>query len=203
MFPGNAQSVLGCIRCLPLLAITGCFQGMADQPKYEPFEQCSFFANGEASRPLVSGTIARGHLQIDDHFYTGRVDGQLVTTFPHPVTEQALARGRQRYDVFCAPCHDRVGNGQGMVVQRGFPRPLSFHVDRLRDASVGHFFEVISKGFGRMPDYAAQIPAKDRWAIVAYVRALQLSQHAERAKLTDNDLRRLDSEMPSTLNEHK
>jgi mono/diheme cytochrome c family protein len=117
-------------------------------------------------------------LHSDTHFYTGKVDGNLVETLPFPVTRTLLERGHERYEIYCAPCHDRVGSGQGMVVRRGFRRPPSLHIDRLREAPIGHFFDVISNGFGAMPDYAAQIPPRDRWAIAAYIRALQLSQHA-------------------------
>jgi hypothetical protein len=127
---------------------------------------------------LVTGTVARGELDADEFFYTGKSNGTLVDTFPFPITREVLLRGQERYNIFCSPCHDRVGNGQGMIVQRGFRRPSSFHNDRLRGAPVGYFFEVITKGFGTMYDYADRVPPRDRWAIIAYIRALQLSQHA-------------------------
>ncbi len=181
----------------------GCWQDMADQPHFEPLETSDFFANGQAARPLVPGTVARGQLRIDTVFFEGKVRGKAVETYPlHKVAEhfrvaeqfrlsggdervmaQILDRGRERFDIFCAACHDRTGNGQGMVVQRGFPRPPSYHSDRLRDEPVGHFYDVITHGFGRMPDYADQISPADRWAIIAYVRALQLSQHAHVGEL--------------------
>jgi hypothetical protein len=152
---------------------------MHDQPRYEPLEASGFFADGRASRPLVPGTVARGQLHTDTHFYLGKVDGTLVDTLPLPVTRPLLERGRERYDIYCAPCHDRLGSGQGMIVRRGFRSPPSLHIDRLREAPIGHFFDVISNGFGVMTDYAAQVAPPDRWAIAAYIRALQLSQHAQ------------------------
>ena len=164
-----------------LLLVSGCRQDMHDQPRYEPLEASSFFADGRASRPLVPGTVARGQLRTDTHFYLGKVDGHLVDTLPVPVTRPLLERGRERYDIYCAPCHDRLGGGQGMIVRRGFRRPPSLHIDRLREAPIGHFFDVISNGFGVMTDYAAQVTPRDRWAIAAYIRVLQLSQHAQLA----------------------
>ncbi len=162
--------------CLSIMA--GCTQQMSDQPRYKPLEASTFFEDGRSSRPLVPGTVARGHLRADAHFYTGKSDGSAVDTFPFAVTHEVLERGQERFDIFCAPCHGRLGNGQGMVVRRGFTAPPSFHIDRLRDAPVGHFFDVITTGFGAMADYSAQVAPRDRWAIVAYIRALQLSQHA-------------------------
>jgi hypothetical protein len=151
---------------------------MHDQPKYKPLAGSTFFDDGRASRPLVAGTVARGQLKLDEHFYTGKVGGKLVDTFPMEVTRDMLERGRERYTIFCAQCHDRTGAGQGMIVQRGFRRPPSFHIDRLRQAPVGHYFDVMSNGFGSMYSYASRVSPKDRWAIIAYVRALQLSQNA-------------------------
>lgn len=160
------------------LALAGCRQDMFDQPRYRPYRESDFFGDRRSARPPVPGTIARGELRDDPHLYTGRVNGVLVTTFPFPVTRDLLERGRERYDIFCTPCHDRVGNGNGMVVRRGYRAPPSLHIDRLREAPVGHYYDVITNGLGAMPDSAAQIPVRDRWAIVAYVRALQLSQRA-------------------------
>ncbi|MBI1788455.1 MAG: cytochrome c [Acidobacteria bacterium] len=151
---------------------------MHDQPKYEPLEASKFFADRRASRPLVAGTVARGHLREDVHFYTGKSGDQDVTTFPFAVTREVIERGQGRYNVYCRPCHDPTGYGLGMVVRRGLRRPPSFHIDRLREAPVGHFYDVMTNGFGLMPDYAAQIPARDRWAIIAYIRVLQRSQYA-------------------------
>jgi mono/diheme cytochrome c family protein len=151
---------------------------MHDQPKYEPLEPGAFFRDGRASRPLLPGTVARGQLHDDAHLHTGKIGGQFATVFPMPVGARELVRGRERYEIFCTPCHDRAGTGGGMIVLRGYRRPQSFHGDRLRQMPAGYFFDVITHGFGVMPAYAAQIPPEDRWAIVAYLRALQLSQHA-------------------------
>jgi mono/diheme cytochrome c family protein len=172
--------------------LAGC-NDMADQPKHKPLSASSFFSDGRASRPLVPGTVARGHLQVDHAFYEGKVDGQLVKKFPLPVDRALLVRGQQRYDIYCAACHDRLGNGQGMVVRRGFPAPPSLHIERLRAAPVGHFYDVITHGFGRMFDSAQQVPPRDRWAITAYIRALQLSQNVPRSRLTPEDLAQLNS----------
>ena len=160
-------------------ALAGCRSDMFNQPRYKPLGHSDFFADGRASRQPVPGTIARGHLNEDAHLYTGKVNGALATTFPFPIDRAALERGQQRFNIYCTPCHDAVGNGNGMVVRRGYKAPPSFHIDRLREAPVGHFFDVMTNGFGSMPDYAAQIPdVRDRWKIIAYIRALQLSQRA-------------------------
>jgi mono/diheme cytochrome c family protein len=151
---------------------------MHDAPRYEPLEASTFFPDGRGSRMLVPNTVARGMLHEDEHLYEGKIDGQLADTFPMPVTAEMMARGRERYNVFCSPCHGRTGQGNGLVVQRGFRAPPSFHDERLRNAPVGYFFDVQTHGFGAMLDYATQIPVADRWAIDAYIRALQLSQHA-------------------------
>lgn len=158
--------------------LCGCRQDMHDQPKYKTLAASTFFPDGKSARPVIPGTVARGQLRTDDAFYRGRTGDAAVTALPVPISRQLLERGRQRFDIFCAPCHGRLGDGAGMVVQRGFRPPPSLHIDRLREAPVGHFFDVVSNGFGAMPGYASRIPAADRWAIIAYVRALQLSQNA-------------------------
>jgi mono/diheme cytochrome c family protein len=168
-----------------------CRSDMQDQPKYKPFRQSRFFDDGRAVRPPVEDTVARGTLEDTSPFDTGKAHGQYVRESPIPSTPAVLARGRERYEAFCSPCHDRTGAGGGMIVERGFRRPPSFHDDRLRDAADGYFVEVIAKGFGVMPAYAAQVPPDDRWAIVAYVRALQLSQHAPARELPAEDRARL------------
>jgi mono/diheme cytochrome c family protein len=147
-------------------------------PKLEPLVHTEFFPNGMASRPMVEGTVARGELQADTYFYTGMAGGQPGNEMPFPATLEVLQRGHQRFNIYCSPCHSEMGDGNGIVVQRGFRRPPSFHTDRLRQAPLGHFFDVMTHGFGAMPDYAAQVPTADRWAIAAYIRALQLSQSA-------------------------
>lgn len=165
------------LAALALLA-TACYQKMAENPRYDPLEPSSFFADGSSARPLPADTVARGHLRDDPLLFTGKVNNEPVDQFPFPVTREVLLRGQERFNIYCAPCHGLTGDGDGMVVQRGFSRPPSYHTDRLRQAPVGHFFDVMTNGFGVMPSYAAQIPVRDRWAIAAYIRALQLSQHA-------------------------
>jgi mono/diheme cytochrome c family protein len=155
-----------------------CRQDMHDQPKYIPLRQSTFFADQRSARPLVPGTVARGQLHDDPLLYTGKVDGADATVFPFPIDDKAMTRGRERFDIYCSPCHGRTGQGDGMVVRRGYRKPPSYHQDRLRDAPVGHFFDVMTNGFGAMPDYAAQISVADRWKIAGYIRALQLSEHA-------------------------
>ena len=158
--------------------IAGCRQDMHDQPKYIPLRESSFFSDSRSARPVVEGTVARGHLRDDELTYTGKVDGKDAAVFPMAVDARVMARGRERFDIYCSPCHGRTGQGDGMVVLRGYRRPPSFHQDRLRDAPVGHFFDVMTNGFGAMASYASRVPPADRWAIAAYIRALQLSQHA-------------------------
>ncbi|HVC19488.1 MAG TPA: cytochrome c [Vicinamibacterales bacterium] len=176
---------------LLLLFAAGCRQDMHNQPKYLPLRPTNFFGDGRSERPLVKGTVARGQLREDDLLYTGEIDGKVANEFPYPVTAAMVARGRQRFDIFCSPCHGTTGLGNGMVVQRGYRRPPSYFEARLMNAPLGHFYDVITNGFGAMPDYRDQVPVRDRWAIVAYIKALQLSESAtlddvppaERAKL--------------------
>jgi mono/diheme cytochrome c family protein len=167
---------LAACAALPFLA--GCRQDMHDQPRLKAYARSSFFADGRAMQPLVPNTVARGRLNEDEHFHLGRVDGQDATTFPMPITKAVLERGRERYGVYCINCHGLLGDGDSMIVARGMKRPPSYHVDRLRESPPGYFFNVITNGFGVMYDLADRIPAEDRWAIVAYVRALQQSQNA-------------------------
>ena len=136
-----------------------------------------------ASRPLVSHTVARGELQEDEAFYTGKIGTNLVTTLPVPATRELLERGRERFEIYCSVCHGRTGEGNGMIVQRGFPVPPSYHIDRLREAPVGHFFDVMTQGYGIMYSYAERVKPQDRWAIAAYIRALQLSHNTKLAEL--------------------
>lgn len=156
----------------------GCRQDMHDTPRYEAFEASSTFQDNRSSRNLPANTVARGWLREDEALYTGKVNGQFVDEFPFPIGHDELVRGQQRFNIYCTPCHSRLGDGKGMVVQRGLRQAASFHQDRLRQEKNGYFFDVITNGFGAMPDYATQIPVRDRWLIVAYVRTLQLSQHA-------------------------
>ena len=167
------------ILVLALAVLSACRQDMHDQPKYTPLRPSDFFADGRSARPISEGTVPRGHLNADVVFYTGKgADGKPSTEFPLPVTKALLERGEQRYNIYCTPCHDRTGNGNGMIVRRGYRRPPTYHSDRLRQQPNGYIFDVITNGFGAMPDYAAQVQPRDRWAIVAYIRALQLSQQA-------------------------
>ncbi len=166
--------LLACV-CAGLAA---CRQDMHDQPRDEPLTASRFFEDGRSARDPVPHTVARGHLSLDALLETGRVAGADGTVFPFPVTRDVMSRGRERFDIYCSPCHGRTGRGDGMVVRRGFRRPPTFHSERLRGVAVGHLVDVMTTGFGAMPAYASQIPARDRWAIAAYIRALQLSEHA-------------------------
>jgi hypothetical protein len=159
----------------------GCRQDMQDEPKFFPQRGTSFYADGRSVRPQVENTVARNQLHEDSYFYTGLTNGKEGEGMPLPVTMQVLERGQERFNVYCTPCHSRVGNGIGMIVQRGYAKAGSFHSARLESAPLGHFFHVITNGYGAMPDYAAQIAPADRWAIVAYIKALQLSQKATQA----------------------
>src|SRR5215469_15628465 len=171
------------IACLALalmavVSVSGCRLDMHLQPKYLPYAPTQFFHDGRSERQPVEGTVARGQLRLDELLYTGRENGVESNRFPFPMTRADLERGRERYNVFCTPCHDYTGSGNGMIVQRGFPHPPSYHIDRLRNAPVGHFFGVMTSGFGEMYSYGSRIDPADRWRIAAYIRALQLSQHA-------------------------
>jgi mono/diheme cytochrome c family protein len=156
--------------------LTACREDMQNQPRYKPLRKSDFFADERSSRPLTPGTVPRGELRQDEYFYTGIIGKQPGNVMPFPVTAEVLERGRQRYNIYCSPCHSEVGDGNGMIVQRGYRRPPSYHTDRLRSAPLGHFYDVMTNGFGAMPDYAAQVSPRDRWNITAYIRALQLSQ---------------------------
>jgi mono/diheme cytochrome c family protein len=151
---------------------------MHQQPKYLPLESSSFFSDGRAARPALAGTVAHGKLRTDELLYTGKINGVTVDQFPFPITREDLERGRQRFNINCSPCHDYTGSGNGVVVQRGLLRPPSYHTESLRKAPVGHFFQVITDGFGQMYSYASRVTPDDRWRIAAYIRALQLSQSA-------------------------
>lgn len=174
-----------------VLALAGCRQDMHDQPKYEPFERSAFFDDQRASRPLVAGVVARGHLDEDQAFFTGATATGPVLVNPLGSGREVLRRGQERYDIYCSPCHDRVGGGSGMIVLRGYKQPPSMHDERLRRVPDGYLFQVITNGFGTMPTYAPQVPAHDRWAIVGYIRALQLSQHATLADLPEAERAKL------------
>jgi mono/diheme cytochrome c family protein len=171
--------------------LAGCRQDMQVQPRYNPYDPSAFFGDGRSVRPLVAGTVARGQLHLDELLYTGKVNGKEADLFPFPIAKVDLERGRQRYNIYCAPCHDYTGSGQGMIVLRGFPQPPSFHMDRLRHAPAGHFFDVMTNGLGVMYSYSARISPEDRWRIAAYVRALQLSQGAALADVPATERKNL------------
>jgi len=177
--------------CLALLTLAACRQDMHDAPRYDPLEASTVLPGGASAQPIVEGTVARGHLDDDEQMYTGKVNGKLADTFPFAITAADLDRGQERFNIYCSPCHGRTGEGNGMVVQRGFKQPPSYHIDRLRQQPPGFFFDVITNGFGAMPDYRAQIPVDDRWRIVAYVKALQLSHDATPADVPAAELQKL------------
>ncbi len=178
-----AGSLLAC-----LAVAAGCRQDMHDAPRDDPLEASPIFAQGASARQPVEGTVARGLLTDDELLTTGKVGGAAANEFPFAITAADLDRGEERFNVYCSPCHSRTGDGRGMVVQRGFRTPPSFHDDRLRQAPAGHVFDVITNGFGAMPDYRAQIRVDDRWRIVAYVRALQLSHYATTSDVPEAEL---------------
>jgi Cytochrome C oxidase, cbb3-type, subunit III len=162
--------------------LSACRIDMHVQPRQNPLSRSDFFTDQRSERPPVEGTVARGQLHEDSYFYTGKAGNNPGDYMPFPVTKEVLDRGRERYNIYCAPCHSRVGDGNGFIPSRGFARkPPSFHIARLQKAPLGYFYDVITNGFGIMPDYASQIAPEDRWRIVAYIRALQLSQNATRA----------------------
>ena len=175
------------VAALCLLSATGCRQDMHNTPSAQPLRESHFVKGVSSARPLVEGTIARGTLQDDAAFFTGKSGAVLVDALPFPLTAEVLDRGQQRYNIYCAPCHGVSGNGDGMIVKRGYRQPPSYHVERMRTAPLGHYYDVMTNGFGAMPDYRAQVAPRDRWAIAAYVRALQLSQHAPAAEFPQEE----------------
>ncbi len=178
MSRGSGWRVAGGGWVLALALLIGCRQKMAVQPKYDPLEPSDFFADGMSARPRIPGTVAHGEASLTGFLATGKVNGQDGDGFPFPITIEVMNRGQERFNIYCSECHGKVGDGNGMIPSRGYRRPPSYHTDTLRTAKTGHFFDVITNGFGAMSSYAAQVPVNDRWAIIAYIRALQLSQHA-------------------------
>ena len=175
-----AQTLLS---VLLILALTSCRQKMANQPKYDPLEPSDFFADGMSARPRIPGTVARGELPLEGFLVTGKINNADGDGYPFPITAAVMDRGQERFNIYCSPCHGRAGDGKGMIPSRGLRNPPSFHTEVLRSAKTGHFFDVMTNGFGAMPSYAVQVPVSDRWAIIAYIRALQLSRNG-----TMNDL---------------
>ncbi len=186
MFPWWTTKMSRLLSTL-VLVLTGCHLDMYDQPKFRPLSSNAFYSDSSAARPLPEGTVARGHAKTDELLFTGRINGIFTNLFPFSVTDSVLRRGQDRFNTFCSPCHGRTGDGRGMIVQRGFPQPRSFHNDTLRSEPAGYYFDVMTRGFGRMYSYASSVSANDRWAIAAYIRALQLSQRASVADLTENE----------------
>jgi mono/diheme cytochrome c family protein len=185
-------------RLLPLAVVAAagilsgaCRQDMHQAPRYDPLEESAVFPGGAASQPLIEGTVARGHLDDDDLLYTGKVNGQFADAYPFEITKADLDRGEQRFNIYCSPCHGRTGEGNGMVVQRGFRQAANYHQDRLRQEPAGQLFDTITNGFGAMLDYKAQIQPEDRWRIVAYLRALQLTHHATAADVPADHMKDL------------
>jgi mono/diheme cytochrome c family protein len=176
---------------LAIALVSACRRDMQVQPKYIALEPSSFFVDNRSARPIPAHTIARGHLNDNDPFHTGAANGVYVATIPLPISRALLHRGQQRFAIFCTPCHGPLGDGDGMVARRGFKVPANLHTERLRHAPPGYLFQVISNGYGAMPDYANQIQVPDRWAIIAYIRALQLSQDADVADVPPQDRKKL------------
>ena len=173
------RQLVGCSAIAAALVLTGCRQDMHNQPKFIAQRGTDFYADGRSSRPQVANTVARSQGPATTYFETGLQGGKEGDGLPVALTPAVMERGQERFNIYCTPCHSRVGNGAGMIVQRGYKPAGNFHTDRLRNAPLGHFFSVITNGYGAMPDYAAQLTVEDRWAVVAYVRALQLSQDAQ------------------------
>jgi mono/diheme cytochrome c family protein len=186
-----ARAALWSCAVLSGVFLSGCRLDMHVQPRYKPLEPSTFFDDGRSARPVVAGTVARGQLHLDEHLYTGKMDGAVVKTFPFAITAADLERGRERFNIYCSPCHDATGSGRGMIVLRGFPPPPSFHIVRLREAPVGHFFDVMTNGLGSMYSYAARVAPEDRWRIAGYIRALQLSQQATLADVPEAEREKL------------
>ena len=189
-------SFIGVIFAFGLLA--GCRLDMRDQPRYEPLEASTFFADGASARLRVADTVARTEVNLDDQLHTGRVNGQVADSFPFTVTVALLERGQERYNIFCAPCHGLVGDGHGIVTDYGMPVPTSFHDPDLRAEPTGYYFSIITDGTRVMPSYASRIRPEDRWAIIAYIRALQLSQNVAKSQLSAEDLPKVEQTQPIT-----
>lgn len=187
------KSILTLIFITTIIGVSGCHLDMYDQPKFKPLAANPFFADSMASRPLVEGTVARGDTERDELLYTGKINGKVANVFPFSVTREILSRGQDRYNVFCSPCHSKLGDGRGMIVQRGFPAPVSYHADSIRTKPVGFYFDVITNGYGKMFNYASSVSVKDRWEIIAYIRALQESRRVRISELPLDERRKLES----------
>ncbi len=172
----HKAAALACVAAL--LCAAACRQDMHNQPRYKPLASTDFFDDGRSARPAIDDTVARGQLHLDDARYTGKENGKDIDFLPIQMTRADLTRGQQRFNIFCSPCHGRLGDGHGMIVSRGLRQPPSYHDPRLVGAPIGHFFDVMTNGYGAMYSYASRVPVDDRWRIAAYIRALQLSQNA-------------------------
>ena len=193
---GTVARYLGLTLALTVLLLAaGCRQNMHNQHKVKTLAASDFFADGQGARPLPAHTVARGDQRVG-FAYSGLDDaGKPVDRLPCPLTRELLLRGEQRFDIFCSPCHDRLGTGRGMIVRRGYKQPSSYHIERLRNAPIGYFVNVMTEGFGVMPSYAPEVPMEDRWAIAAYIRALQYSQNAKLADLSPADRKRVEDDL--------
>jgi mono/diheme cytochrome c family protein len=180
-----------------LLALLGCRQDMHNQPRYKPLAATDFFGDGRSARPVVEGTVARGHLRIDAARYTGKIGDQPVDVFPFAITRADVMRGQERFNIYCSPCHSRIGDGNGMVVRRGFRQAASYHTQKMLSAPVGHFFDVMTNGYGAMPSYAARVEPDDRWRIAAYIRVLQFSENARIEDVPPDQRAAVDSGPPT------
>jgi len=194
---GPLTNVRGSVAvAFALLTLAGCRQDMQNEPRYKPLAESEFFSDHRSARPQVEGTVARGQLRIDEARYTGKLDGEDIDQFPIPIAKADIERGRTRFNIYCTPCHGRVGDGNGMVVLRGFRQAASYYTDKLERAPVGHYFDVITNGFGAMPSYASRIQPDDRWRVIAYIKALQLSESATLADVPADQQQKLVVEPP-------
>jgi mono/diheme cytochrome c family protein len=190
-----ARCLVLSLSAAALFLLAGCRQNMHNQHKVKTLGASDFFADGQGARPIPAHTVARGDERTGFAWNGLGADGKPVDRTPFPVTRAVLLRGQQRFNIFCSPCHDRLGTGHGMIVRRGYKQPTSYHIERLRKAPIGYFVNVMTEGFGVMPSYAPQVPAEDRWAIAAYIRVLQYSQHASLADLPPADRKRVEAEL--------
>ena len=189
--PARRTALLAGSLALTLLFAAGCRRDMYDQPKYDAYDPTTFFKDGSSSRQQIDGTVARGDLQADALYYKGKVDDKDANLLPFAADREVLELGRERYLIYCSPCHGRTGDGRGMVVRRGFSPPPTFHSEYLKQKPVGHIYNVITHGYGAMYSYAARIPVRDRWAITAYIRAMQYSRDASLDDLTADERKNL------------
>lgn len=194
-----ASRRLKAVALLAVLAVAaaGCDHGMEDQYKVKAYTPSDFFPDGRSERLPVPGTVARGEARLDSLLYTGKIDGRFADLFPFAVTADVLKRGQERYGIYCSECHDRAGTGNGMIVRRGFPHPEAFGTDHMRGLPAGQLYDAIANGYQRMFPFNAAVDVKDRWAIVAYIRALQLSQDARVSDLPAQDRQALEKQPAS------